>query len=227
MKPIEILAIQGSPRRNGNSDRLLDVFINEFKARMLCSEIEVMRSGMDIAPCLGCDKCISGSCIQKDSMQEIYGKFKTVDAIVLAAPAYFYGFPAHVKAMIDRCQLFYNLKYRRKLVWRKDQGYGALLACGASNGHALFDGMNSCAKYWYDALDLKFAGKVVVRGVDKPGEIWHHANAFEETKTLAAKIASALSFRTQTITSVNNGISSRKPEEKGGCKAWPKGIPGR
>ncbi len=188
MGQTRVLAIQGSPRRNGNSERLLDVFTEEFGLRSHDAEIEKMALRADIAPCLGCDKCVSGHCVQNDSMLEVYGKIRSADVIVLAAPVYFYGFPSHVKAMIDRCQLFYNVKYRRMERWRKAQGVGVLLACGATNGDNLSAGLSACARYWFDAIDFGFAGKVFVRGVDGPGEIRGCPEALEEARELAAKL---------------------------------------
>ncbi len=226
MEQTRVLAISGSPRRRGNSERLLDVFLEEFRSAVPQCYIEKIvlksRNGLthrarcetgfceddeliaekrdlsttegegqfDILPCLGCDYCISGKCIQDDFMQQMYRKIKSADVIVLAAPVYFYGLPSHVKAMIDRCQLFFNMKYRRKEVWRSTPGIGVLLCCGATKGDRLFTGISACAKYWFDAIDFRYAGKVFVREVDRSGEITGHPEAFEETRSLAKKITS-------------------------------------
>lgn len=227
MGQTRVLAISGSPRRHGNSEKLLDVFLEEFRSAVPQSYIEkiVLKSGngvtqsrarresgfcedghpiseerdlstaegggqLDILPCLGCDYCVSGKCIQNDSMQQIYDKIRSADVIVLAAPVYFYGLPSHVKAMIDRCQLFFNMKYRRKEGWRSTLGTGVLICCGATKGDRLFTGISACAKYWFDAIDFRYAGKVLVRGVDRSGEITGHPEAFEETRSLSKKIAS-------------------------------------
>lgn len=228
MSQTKVLAISGSPRRNGNSELLLDAFLQEFGRQVPDSRIEKIvlsptinsttsangtgvgavegsqvavekaetllgQKGIwDIAPCYGCDYCISGKCIHNDSMQEIYEKIKSAGVIVLSAPVYFYGLPSHVKAMIDRCQLFYNMKYRRKEAWRSTPGTGVLLSCGATEGDKLFSGISACVRYWFDAIDFGYAGKVLVRGVDKPGEITGHPEVFDETRSLARKVASAV-----------------------------------
>lgn len=189
-KSLKLFAMHGSPRTKGNSETLLHAFIDEFKKNLHDVQVEILKLPLNIAPCLGCDKCISGVCVRKDIMLQMYGKIKKADLIVLSAPVYFYGFPSHVKAMIDRCQLFYNLKYRRKLTWRESPGLGVLLSCGASRGTHLFDGMVNCAKYWFDALDVQYGGKVVVRGVDEKGDIDKFPEAFVETRLLAEKTAS-------------------------------------
>lgn len=192
MGQTRVLAIQGSLRRNGNSERLLDVFTEELGSRAHDADIEKMALRADIAPCLGCDSCTSGRCVQNDSMLGMYEKIRAADVIALAIPVYFYGCPSHVKAMIDRCQLFYNMKYRRKEIWRSAPGTGVLLACGATNGDKLFAGIAACARYWFDAIDFRFAGNVFIRGVDWPGEISNHPEALEEARSLAKRLAIAL-----------------------------------
>ncbi len=224
MGQTKVPAISGSPRRHGNSERLLDVFLQEFRSAVpqchidkivLSSRSDVMRSNSGgntgsckegqassaendsstaqgewhISPCLGCDYCVSGKCIHNDSMQQMYRKIQCSDIIVLAAPVYFCGFPSHVKAMIDRCQFLYNMKYRRKEAWRSAQGTGVLICCGATEGNELFTGISACARYWFDAIDFRYAGKILVRGVDNPGEITCHPEAFEQARRMARQLA--------------------------------------
>lgn len=155
-------------------------------------ETAVSERVWDIRPCLGCDFCVSGKCVQQDSMEEIYGKLKSADILVLSSPVYFYGLPSHVKAIIDRCQLFYNKKYRRKEKWRQQPGTGILLVCGATSGKQLFDGISLCVRYWFDAIDFEFSGKVVVRGVDKPSAVKKQIKALDEVRELARSVAERL-----------------------------------
>ena len=219
-----LVAIAGSARRNGNSERLLDLFIDEFISNASdwhveklvlidggkVKDKEIMGTGVlkgldihrypnsetstdervwNINPCLGCDFCVSGKCVQEDSMVEMYEKLKVADVVVLSSPVYFYGVPSHVKAIIDRCQLFYNKKYTRKERWRDRPGTGVLLCCGATRGDSLFTGISASARFWYDAIDFEYAGKVLVRGVDKPTAIDGRKEALEETRALARSIA--------------------------------------
>ena len=219
---MDVLAIAGSARRNGNSEKLLDVFVDELTSNtsdwhvekiVLIDGSKVLRKaeetgmlkGLDIhrysngensvneyvwniRPCLGCDFCVSGKCVQKDSMWDIYEKLKVVDLLVLSTPVYFYGVPSHVKAIIDRCQLFYNKKYIRKEKWRDKPGMGVLLCCGATRGENLFTGISASARFWYDAIDFEYAGKVLVRGVDKPTAMDGRQEVVEETRALARNI---------------------------------------
>ena len=118
-------------------------------------------------------------------MQDLYAKIAKADAIVLAAPIYFYGLPSQAKATIDRCQLFFNMTYRRKEPIRTKPGKGFFMSVGATKGHRLFDGAVLTVKYWFDALGIEYAGDALFRGVDEPGAILERPDALEQARGLA------------------------------------------
>ena len=58
-----------------------------------------------IAGCLACEYCHTkgnGTCIQKDDMQEIYPLMAEAEALVLAAPIYYFTLCAQIQAPIQR-----------------------------------------------------------------------------------------------------------------------------
>ena len=99
---MKILALSGSPRKKGNSVRLLDEFCRGAEAaghEVLFFDV----AHMNIHACLACNACrIDGSCFQQDGMQEIYPHLVDADAIVLATPLYYLGMSAQLKLVIDR-----------------------------------------------------------------------------------------------------------------------------
>lgn len=167
-----VLAIHGSPRKNGNSAYLADVLLREWEKRG--AETELLHiSDRHVFPCTEdtvCEK--KGFCPIDDDMEEVFGLLRKADVVVLAAPAFFYGFPAQCKALIDRCQVLWARKYRLKLQdpgapWRK----GILCSVGATKGENLFDGMKLTAAYFFDALGADFAGSLLYRQVEHPGDL--------------------------------------------------------
>jgi multimeric flavodoxin WrbA len=98
-----VLVLMGSPRKKGNTSILCDEFIRgAVEAGHQVEKIDII--GKKIAGCLGCNGCKrnGGTCVQKDDMQEIYGKILAADVIVLASPIYYYTWTAQLKAVIDR-----------------------------------------------------------------------------------------------------------------------------
>ena len=87
----QVLAINGSPRRRGNTEALLDAMAKGLAAAgALCEIVRV--SDLDIHPCIGCGGCEKGGeCVLEDDMTGLYPKIIEADRIVLASPIYFYG----------------------------------------------------------------------------------------------------------------------------------------
>jgi len=98
-----ILILNGSPRKNGNTA----VLANQIKlgAKGAGAEIEtVFLHDLDIRPCDACDFCQEngGGCVISDDMQTIYPKLRSSDAIVIASPVYWFNLTAQTKLFIDR-----------------------------------------------------------------------------------------------------------------------------
>lgn len=98
-----ILILEGSPRKNGNTDLLSDEFSKGVTDAGNTFD-KIYLKDKKINGCLGCGVCQNngGICIQKDDMTEIYHKINEADVIVLASPVYFYSWTSWMKAVIDR-----------------------------------------------------------------------------------------------------------------------------
>jgi len=103
---MRILAVVGSPRKGGNTDLLMDAFIEG--AREVGAEVEkVYLVDLDIAPCDACDVCrATGNCAHDDDMIELYDKLLASDVWALGTPVYWWGPSAIMKAFIDRWYFF-------------------------------------------------------------------------------------------------------------------------
>ena len=99
----KVLAIVSSPRKNGNSELLVDEFIKGAQESGQKVEKICLRE-KKISPCLACESCLrnGGTCVQKDDMAEVLQKLITADVIVLSSPVYYYSVCAQLKTMIDR-----------------------------------------------------------------------------------------------------------------------------
>ncbi|MDQ0361054.1 flavodoxin family protein [Breznakia pachnodae] len=99
----KIVVLSGSPRRNGNSEKLADAFIRG--AESAGHQVKKM-SVIDypVKGCLGCDYCMrnNGECIQKDGMQAIFEELYQADMVVFATPVYYWNMTSQLKAVVDR-----------------------------------------------------------------------------------------------------------------------------
>ena len=103
MKTVGIVA---SPRRKGNTVKIVEAILEGAKAKG--SETEIIHLGdLEIAPCNACNACANtGDCILEDDMQPIYRALEEADNIVLGTPIYFDHVSAQAKTLIDRLYSF-------------------------------------------------------------------------------------------------------------------------
>ena len=171
------LGISASPRRGGNSETLLDQTMAG--AAGAGAEVSKIRlAGMNIHGCTECNDCYEcGECSTADDMDRVYALLERADRIVFASPIFFMGLPSQAKAMIDRCQRFWAMKYILKEPLPRRMGapprYGAFIGVGGTRGERLFDGAKLTIKYFYDAISVSPREELylLVRGVDAKGEV--------------------------------------------------------
>ncbi len=104
---MKIVAINGSPRKNGNTARLLEAVGKEVRTAGV--EFEVFQPGHRVHPCMACYHCLNtGSlrCVQKDDMvNDIIAACIEADGILLAGPVYHGGIAGNMKCVLDRLML--------------------------------------------------------------------------------------------------------------------------
>jgi len=184
-----VLALQGSPRRGGNTDRLLSEVLGAAAERGLTAEKVVIRD-LKISPCLEIYRCVKdGRCGIEDDMTPLYAKLSAARIVVVATPIFFYGPSAHLKTVIDRCQALWAKKYVLKDSAPVQRGRGYLVAAGATRGQKLFDGLLLTIRYFFDVLNLDLAGQVLVRGVDAAGEVERRPEVLAEARAMGAAMA--------------------------------------
>ncbi|MEW6266304.1 MAG: flavodoxin family protein [Thermodesulfobacteriota bacterium] len=187
-----ILALQGSPRRGGNTDRLLDQVLNGAAEKGLAAKKVFLRD-LKISPCLELNHCLqTGRCAIDDDMTGLYDHLVGARVLILASPIFFYGPSALLKAAIDRGQALWARKYVLKIAPPASKGQGYLVATAATGGGKLFDGLRLTARYFFDVLDLEPAGELLVRGLAKDEDLERRTEVLAEARILGHKIAAFL-----------------------------------
>ena len=107
MKKINVVAINGSARRDGNTAILLRRVLAELEKEGIGTSL-VQLSGMKIRGCMACYKCFelkNRRCVVDDAANQCLEKIETADAVLLGSPTYFADVTTEMKAMIDRVGL--------------------------------------------------------------------------------------------------------------------------
>ncbi len=106
-----ILAINGSYRDGGITDRVLDLMVDELRQRDVSVEVLKLREhGIEF--CLNCRECMQspgdqpGTCVLNDGMHAIIDKIEAADGYVLASPTNFSSATALFKRFSERLAPF-------------------------------------------------------------------------------------------------------------------------
>ena len=179
---MNVLAIYGSPRKNGNTDILLDEFLKGVSAVAPDASIErIYIRDLKIEPCKEYNVCLkTGNCIIKDDMTAFYDKLINAERIALAAPVFFYSLPAQTKALVDRCQALWARKYILKQTIKNTGRKGFFISAGGTKGENLFTGTILTVKYFFKAINVDYAGELVYNKVDTNGAIREHPTALKD-----------------------------------------------
>ncbi len=102
---MKITTILGSPRKNGNTAKVLEWVEEEL--RSLGHEVDrIDLIDLQIAGCRECYECREcldeAGCAQIDDADEVFLRMIASDAIVLASPLFSWDFAAQMKALIER-----------------------------------------------------------------------------------------------------------------------------
>ncbi len=186
---MKVLGIMGSPRRQSNTEILLDKALEG--AGEAGAEVEkVLASKLKISPCLEIYACRKdGDCAIKDDMQLLYKKLLEAGHIIFASPIFFYGITSQAKAVVDRCQALWVRKHVLGMGKEdKRERRGVFISVGATRGTKLFDGAVLTVKYFFDAIGVKYSGDLLVRGIDNKGQIKEHPTALKDAFRLGQEL---------------------------------------
>jgi multimeric flavodoxin WrbA len=188
---MRVLGIAGSPRRGGNTDILLGEFIRGAISRGAEAKTIIL-SDADYSTCTHCDSCLkTGDCIIQDEIQDIYQEFEKADVIVLASPIQFTGVTAPMKAMIDRFQSRWVLKYvlKEPPLKSEKQKKGFFISIGGRKVKGLFEPALEMIKTFYRILDIAYTGELLFSGIDEKGAISENPEALKQAFLAGQKIA--------------------------------------
>jgi multimeric flavodoxin WrbA len=105
---MKAVAINGSPRKGGNTEILLKKVLAPLAAAGWETEF-IQIGGTDIRGCKACYHCFDtkkARCSQKDdAFNPCLEKMLAADAIILGSPTYFTDVSAEMKALLDRAGL--------------------------------------------------------------------------------------------------------------------------
>jgi multimeric flavodoxin WrbA len=134
-----IVAINGSPREQGNTRYLMQAFLSGAAENHAVTDVYDAHR-MNLNYCNGCLRCnlIKRCSVVNDDWTSLSQKILCSDVLVFASPVYFHHVTAPVKKILDRFRSFVNVRITEQGLehqpwqeWNKD--FVLLLSMGSSN----------------------------------------------------------------------------------------------
>jgi multimeric flavodoxin WrbA len=106
---MKVLAINGSPRKKGNTQLMLDAAREELEKCGIQVE-GISLADFDVRPCDGCEKCTKKhwECHIKDDALALLKRMAASDGLLIGSPVYWGGVTAQLKALFDRSTIPYQ-----------------------------------------------------------------------------------------------------------------------
>ena len=190
---MKVLGIRGSPRRGSNSTALLGHLLAG--ARDAGAETELITPWrLQIKPCLACDGCIDdGRCVIDDDFQHVRDSILSSDALVLATPVYFGAVSAQLKALIDRCQSFWNqISILKKPLPPGPAGNprrGVLIATAGQDREIMFAGPRVTFDFFMRSLQGEVFGELCYGDLDEPRAVTQDRSAMGRAYKMGQTLA--------------------------------------
>ena len=105
---MDIVALMGSPRKNSNTDILVDAMIKG--AMDACHNVKKYCVGdLNVSACRACGTCMTGrNCVLDDDGLKITHEIAKAEGLIVATPIYFGQMTGDLKVLIDR---FYGVTH--------------------------------------------------------------------------------------------------------------------
>lgn len=161
-----IVVITGSPRKNGNSFKMTDAFIDAAKAKG--HTVERFDAAMKkVGGCRACETCfkMGKACSFDDDFNLIAPSIEKADVVVFTMPVYWYTMPAQIKGVIDR---IFSFCVAGKDIAGKQC---ALITCCEEDDLSVMDGVRIPYERSITLLKWKSIGEVLIPGVYAVGDI--------------------------------------------------------
>lgn len=190
-----ITAIYGSPRRKGNTARLLDQAVAG--AREAGAEVEtIVLRDLKLSPCLEIYSCThAGECRIQDDFQGVRERVLGSGGLILASPIFYYAVTAHTKILMDRFHSLWvkkNWSDQRPAPFATARRKGVFISAGATRGKRLFEGTLLSVRYFFDTLDADLCKTLLYRGLEYEDDILKHPEYLLEAHRAGKELAEAL-----------------------------------
>ncbi|NLL09868.1 MAG: flavodoxin family protein [Methanomicrobiales archaeon] len=164
---MQVVGINSSPRKNGNTDLLLSSVLKGASDGG-CETVHIDLSSYEIEYCKACDTCYrTGTCVLMDEFPDVHDVILESDGIVLGSPNYINNVTARMKTLLDRMA---DTVHCQRLIGKYAAAVSTAGGSGAADvadylNHSLF--IMGASIVGSVGVNLSEGGEVLQKGVDR------------------------------------------------------------
>jgi len=182
---MKVIAINGSPKNQGNTNQVLEIMGTELQKQQI--HFEILHIGNKvIRGCVACNTCKKNQdkkCSINDELNSIIPKLIEADGIILGSPVYYSGIAGTMKSFLDR--LFYVSSANGNF-FRYKVG-ASICAVRRSGGLPTFHALNNYLTYSEMFIPTSNYWNVVHGTV--PGEVEQDGEGMQIARVLGKNMA--------------------------------------
>jgi len=182
--PIRVIGLSGSPHRHGNTETLLDAFLEGTREEGAETE-KVILKDLSYSPCRGCNACHrNGTCIVSDDAIPLFERILSSDCLAVASPIYSMGITAELKGLIDRAQFLWARKFILKTLYFPDDHIrkhkGIFISTAGLSWDNVFDAAFPAVTAFFNTLGFEYYDNIIANDMDRYGGIRRHPTALAD-----------------------------------------------
>jgi len=194
---IHVIGLSGSPHRHGNTETLLDAFLEGTRESGADTE-KVILKDLAYSPCRGCNACHkTGKCVVSDDAIPLFERILSSDCLAVASPIYSMGITAELKGLIDRAQFLWARKFILKTMFFSDEHIrthkGIFISTAGLSWDNVFDAAFPAVTAFFNTLGFEYYDNIIANDMDRYGSIHAHptalAKAAEKGRSVVEVIA--------------------------------------
>jgi len=164
----KILILTASPRKNSNTVKMAQAFA--YGAQAVGNEVSWFDAAKQkIDGCNACNACWSkgDACVMPDDFNKLATLLESCEAILISTPLYWLGFPAQVKAAIDKLYAYGGTGGLRPLAVKESY----LFVCGEDTDQTEYQPILQTYKTSAKFLGWTDRGIIQTGGMDAEGAL--------------------------------------------------------
>jgi multimeric flavodoxin WrbA len=182
--PVRVLGISGSPHRHGNTETLLDRFMDGTRDAGAFTDKVILRD-LRYSPCKGCNTCHrTGECVVYDDLSPLFDRILGADCLGVASPIYSMGITAELKGLIDRAQYIWAQKFIQKTRFFTTEHIrrhkGIFISTAGLSWDNVFDAAFPAITAFFNTMGFEYYDNIIANEMDRYRGIQGHPTALVE-----------------------------------------------